>query len=389
MIHGHKMKRKILVISPTPTHPVTAGNRARVEGLLTMMMEMGHDVYFLHIESEPGDPGQMRAAWGERFFSAKYTRPRRSLTGRINRRIRMCFDKEARYTFSIDEWYDGSVDAVLSDLQGRYSFDTVIVEYVFFSRALECFDNSVLKLIDTHDAFANRHRHYLEKGQKPKWFSTTPAEEGRGFDRADVVIAIQDEEREIFSRQTRARVITVGHMVPVREYVKNDSDEKRILFVASDNAINVQGIKAFLADSFPEIRRQYPLARLVLVGSVCDAVGDQEGIVKAGRVDDLRPYYEEASLVINPVFLNTGLSIKNLEALGYSKALVTAPVGAEGIKDGIGRAFLVADGAQDFTQTVVRILSDASYAEQLSRAAGQYALEWNKSVVGQLETVLN
>lgn len=47
--------KKILLVSPTPTHPQTAGNRTRVDGLLSGLRELGHDVYFCHIRSEPGD----------------------------------------------------------------------------------------------------------------------------------------------------------------------------------------------------------------------------------------------------------------------------------------------------------------------------------------------
>lgn len=381
------MKRKILLVSPTPSHPQTAGNRARVDALLTMIRSLGHDVYFLHIENEAGSPEMMREAWGDRYFSVGYKRPR-SKFARIRRRLLGLLNEDARYTYSIDEWYDDSVDEAVKGLHEKYGFDTVIVEYVFFSRVLECFDDGVLKIIDTHDAFANRHRHYLEKGQRPKWFTTTAREEGRGFDRADVVIAIQDKEKEIFSRQTRARVITVGHMVPIVDGRAEARKRGQMLFVASDNAINVEGIKLFIENTLPEIRRALPEAELVMAGTVCRLVDDHPGIVKLGRVDDLQPLYERASLVINPVIFNTGLSIKNLEALGFSRPLLTAPVGAEGIEDGTGEAFLVAEEPRGFAREAVRVLSDEEYAERISQAARRYASSWNDSVIRQLENIL-
>lgn len=381
------MKRKILVISPTPTHPQVAGNRARIDGLISSMRTIGHDVFFLHIKNEEGDARLMRDIWGDNFLSVEYTKPE-SKTARIKRRLKGFFNPDARYTYTIDEWYDNSLDTKLAELSSKIKFDTVIVEYVFFSKALECFGNHVLKIIDTHDAFANRHRHYLEKGQFPKWYSTSASEETKGFDRADIVIAIQDKEREMFARQTRAHVITVGHIVPLHKAPENASHSGQMLFVASDNAINVDGINYFIEKIFPGIRQKVPEAELVLAGSICNAIEDQTGIVKLGRVDDLQPVYDSAAMVINPVLFNTGLSIKNLEALGYSKPLVTAPVGADGIEDGAGEAFVVAENADEFTAAVIKILTDGENARQLAAAAGRYAKKWNHCVIQQLEGVL-
>lgn len=380
------MKRKILLISPTPSHPQTAGNRARVATLITSLKDLGHEVHFLHIECEKGSIEAMRKAWGSKFYPVDYTRPVNKIA-RLKRRFLGRLNTDARFTYGIDEWYDNSIDPFLKKLDGEHHFDTVIVEYVFFSKALECFGKDTLKIIDTHDAFANRHRHYLSNGQVPKWFSTTIREESKGFNRADIVIAIQDEEREVFSRQTRARVISVGHMLQLIETKPELVRKGRMLFVASDNTINVDGINFFINDVFPDVRNRVA-AELVLVGSICDNVPDQPGLIKMGRVENLQAVYESAAVVINPVRFNTGLSIKNLEALGYSKPLVTSSVGSEGIGSGANSAYLVAENAQEFSSAVIKILTDENYAKQLASAAGQYAYDWNKTVIQQLVVAL-
>ncbi|KAF0191349.1 MAG: group 1 glycosyl transferase [Gammaproteobacteria bacterium] len=378
--------KKILLVSPTPTHPQTAGNRTRIDGLLSGLQQLGHDVYFCHVQSEPGDEEAMRKVWGDRFFSVPYHRPH-SPGARWKRKIQSIFKPDARYVYSIDEWYDPSIDGAITDLNERFRFDVVIVEYVFFSRILELFGNDVLKIVDTHDVFTDRHLKYLKNGQVPQWYSTTRQEEAKALDRADVVIAIQDLERDFFSGLTSRKVITIGHIVALREALKRDAG-KQILFVASDNPINSDGINQFIADAFPAIRNEVPGAELALAGSVCKAVNDQPGVVKLGRVDDLVPVYEAAAVVINPVRFNTGLSIKNLEALGYSKPLVTSPTGAEGLEDGAGSAFLLADSPGDFSEHIIKCLSDSDHASRLARGAYEYASAWNRKTIRQLGDIL-
>ncbi len=380
-------KKKILLISPTPTHPPTAGNRTRIDALLSGLKQLGHDVYFCHIQNERGDEAAMERLWGDSYIAIPYIRPRSALA-HWKKRICALFDTGARYTSTIDAWYDSSVDPRITRLHHRIKFDVVVVEYVFFSKVLQLFGNDVLKIIDTHDVFTDRYKSYLKNGQVPQWFSTTRNGEAEGLNRADIVVAITDKERDFFSGLTSKRVITVGHMVALGEPAQAKDQQHNLLFVASDNPINTDGINQFIAQSFPAIRARVPEVKLVLAGSVCKGVADHPGVVKLGRVDDLGPVYQSAAVVINPVLFNTGLSIKNLEALGYARPLVTAPVGVEGLEDGAGSAFLVAADADEFTRHNVRLLQDAEFAGQLARHAREYAAERNRNIMRQLEDIL-
>ena len=80
--------------------------------------------------------------------------------------------------------------------------------------------------------------------------------------------------------------------------------------------------------------------------------------------------------------------IKTIEALGHAKALVTTSVGAEGLEDGAGKAFLVAEGADDFATAVVDILRDQSRAEALAQSAANFALQKNHCTLQELKAVL-
>jgi glycosyltransferase involved in cell wall biosynthesis len=379
--------KKILLISPTPTHPPTAGNRTRIDALLSGLKQCGHEVYFCHIQNERGDEAAMKRRWGDKYIAVPYNRPRSALA-RWKKWISALFDKAARYTYAIDDWYDPSIDAKVTSLHERLKFDVVVVEYVFFSKVLQLFGDDVLKIIDTHDVFTDRYKSYLKNGQVPRWFSTTRNGEAKGLNRADIVVAITDKERDFFAGLTAKRVITVGHTVALSEPARPEDLEQHLLFVASDNPINTGGINQFIAKSFPAIRARVPEVKLVLAGSVCKGVADHPGVVKLGRIEDLGPVYQAAAVVINPVLFNTGLSIKNLEALGYARPLITAPVGVDGLEDGAGTAFLVAADDEEFGRHAVRLLLDPDFAGRLARHARDYAAERNRNIIRQLEAIL-
>ena len=376
------MKRRVLLLSPVPTHPQTAGNRTRVGSLLQTLLELGYDVTFLHARQEEGDDLDMRQIWGQAYKSIGYAWPLARYDTRLKRKLFGRFSADAKYAVHIDEWYDPALDSELSELHRLAPFHAVIASYVFFSRALLNFGPEVRLIIDTHDAFANRHRQYLAHGETPKWFSTTPRGEGIAFDRADLVFAIQDREKKEFAKLTRTPVVTLGHITPVDPLASVANG--RILFVASDNGINVHGINHFINNIFPAIRQQIPSAVLVIAGSVCRSLAEGEGIKLLGRVDDLRSTYADSSVVINPVQFKTGVAIKNLEALGYGKPLVTAVIGSEGMEAGRGTAYLAAQTDDEFASQVVSILMDRAFSEELSRHALAYITNCNQTIRDEL-----
>jgi polysaccharide biosynthesis protein PslH len=382
-------KRKILFISPVPSHPQTAGNRTRVGALLSALRSLGHEVHFLHVGQEPGDIAAMQAAWGKNFSSVKYHAPIIPLIRRIRRKLLGVLSEDAKYVLDIDAWYDEDLDSRLSSLHREHMFDVVIVSYVFFSRALEVFDDQVLKIIDTHDAFANRHRQYLARGETPAWFTTSEKGEAKAFGRADLVFAIQEKERVAFTKLTRTKVVSLGHITPIDPLDRSLAEPNRILFVASDNNINVNGIRFFIDQVLPRVQQEIPSVELALAGSICRAIEDLPAIRKLGRVDDLRATYASAELVVNPVLFNTGVSIKNLEALGFGKALLTATVGTEGIESGLGTAYLVADSAPDFAARTIELLTDAALNASLAAGALRYITQSNQLISKVLQSAIS
>jgi glycosyltransferase involved in cell wall biosynthesis len=382
------MAKKILVISPIPTHPTNTGNRSAIYQISKGLKEMGHDVHFLYVNTEDCDERMMATCWGDGFHFVPYSFPRRSLR-RYAERLKFVPQKWFRDLKTVDFYYNESLDKHLLELSRKIKFDVVMVEYVFWSRALECFGPDTLKVIDTHDVFTNRHVMHRKRGQPYKWYSTTAEEEKNGLNRADLILAKTEQDRQFFSTLTKKRIARVGHMVPLRPPCEVLPTDNMILFVGSDAEFNRDGITYFMQEMLPRIRHTVPEASLHLVGKVCHVVGDTDGCVKLGVVEDLAPVYAKSSLVISPIRYGTGQSIKTVEALGYAKPVVTTSVGARGLEAGAGKAFLIADGPAGFSESVIKVLADDQLSDSLSKSAYEFAKRWNEASLRELAAVLN
>jgi glycosyltransferase involved in cell wall biosynthesis len=310
----------------------------------------------------------------------------------VLRRLLAAIRSPKAYCWNVDDWYDDAISGELQKLYQAQRFDAFIIVYVFLSKAFDALPAHVLKLLDTNDRFADRHLHYMEHHQIPRWFSTTPGEERRGLARAHVVIAIQDSERQLFADAIGDpdRAVTVGHIVPIRRRLC-DRKAPAAVFVGSENPINVQGVEYFARKVLPHVRAAVPAFELWLIGDVCRKIGEVEGIVKQGRVEDLFGVYSEAALAVNPVQMGTGLNIKTIECLGYGMPLVTTEAGSRGLESLRGTAFLAVpdNDSAAMANAIEGFIRNPDRAESYGLKALEAASEWNREQRARLLNLLD
>lgn len=135
---------------------------------------------------------------------------------------------------------------------------------------------------------------------------------------------------------------------------------------------NADGIRWFIQDVFPLVRRSLPEVKLTVIGK--NPPGDflrfadesQGSIVITGYVPDLDPYFAESTMIVIPVRAGGGMRVRILEAFAHAMPVVTTTVGLEGIQAQPGKDVLVADGSDDFADSVIRLLNDKALQDQLS-----------------------
>ena len=103
---------------------------------------------------------------------------------------------------------------------------------------------------------------------------------------------------------------------------------------------------------------------------------------------DIKSIYDLSDIVVNPLTIGTGLKIKSIEALGFSKALVSTSVGADGLEKGINTAFLVANSAEEFCNALNLIVFDADAYLNLCNNAAKFAETWNSDIKDELCNLL-
>src|SRR5262245_49714753 len=154
---------KLLIISPIPTDPQTAGNRARVSNLVTILEHLGHDVTFAYAPYETADYKAMERRLGRRLHILRSEGPPlHTLAGRTKRKILRALRLRSAHLWCVDDWFDHGLLSQVRRLQNRECFDAVLIEYVFLSKLTTALPESVRTIIDTHDLMGDRHKIYLD-----------------------------------------------------------------------------------------------------------------------------------------------------------------------------------------------------------------------------------
>jgi glycosyltransferase involved in cell wall biosynthesis len=129
---------------------------------------------------------------------------------------------------------------------------------------------------------------------------------------------------------------------------------------------NVDAVTFLVDQVLPRVNRPVRL-RILGRGVTPDVAAlARPGVVEiTGAVDDVRPHLAAARIVVAPVRFGTGMRGKVLEALAMARPVVTTRLGAEGLGAVSGQHLLLADGADDFAQAVLRLLDDGALAARL------------------------
>lgn len=257
--------------------------------------------------------------------------------------------------------------------------NAVIAEFIYAARCLENLPENVLGFIDTVDIQHLRQERARAAGVTFDGPVYTREQEIEELRQADVLIAIEDGEKAILEKMCPDRhVVLAEHGFVSGEYLRAPDDSKTVLFVGNYYKPNQEGLTLFLKNAWPAILAGRPDARLVVCGKVCEAFKgmDFPGVSFQGVVPDLKPFYRDAAVVINPTPFGTGLKIKSVEALLYGKALVASEIGVQGLfltsSDAAAPPCAVA-AIGDMAAPVLRLLDNPEERKELEERAFAFA----------------
>ena len=217
----------------------------------------------------------------------------------------------------------------------------------------------------------------VREGEARRWRRYQPAV-WRDFDRiqvftpqdAKVVRSLAPELAE------RVRVNPFGIDVP-KQVDPGREESGMVVFVGGFSHLpNVDAALWLGKEIMPLLRMRHPGVRLTIVGSYPPnevralSSGD---ITVTGRVPKVETYLERAAVVLAPIRMGGGMRLKVLQAMALGRAVVTTPLGAQGLATDTHQPPLVlGSDADELANATAHLLA----SETDRRALGQRARDF-------------
>jgi glycosyltransferase involved in cell wall biosynthesis len=336
------MRDRVLVVDHRMLMPDQDSGSVRMFAIIKLLNELGHEVTFV---AENGAPdGRYERALGRYaskiIFGQEWTRAH-------------LFQEGGSYRFAIlsrPEQTDRFLPLVRALApQATVVYDTVDLHWVRLTRAAEL----------TGD------RSLLEEAERFRRL------EQANVSSSDLVLAITDRERATLLAQVPgANVEVIPNIHAVRPVRRPLDGRKDLFFIGGyEHTPNVDAVLWFVAEILPRIRLQLPDVLFHVVGSrpteeVRKLASSRVRV--AGYVADPDTFFECSRVFVSPLRYGAGMKGKIGQAMTHGLPVVTTSIGAEGMRLVDGETALVANGAAEFADAVIRLYADSKLWVRLS-----------------------
>jgi glycosyltransferase involved in cell wall biosynthesis len=233
-------------------------------------------------------------------------------------------------------------------------------------------------LLDTHDLLSLRTARMRSSGARIER-AIEADHEALAFDAYDALLAIQATEasrmRALF---TDRPIVVVPHgldLPPVTSARPRGDGPIRLGFLGGRDEANRDALDWFLEHVFGKLRQSLGERVVLVVAGRMGRIegGLERGVIAMGPVESIDDFWPAIDVAINPVRYGSGLKIKNVEALAHGRALVTTPIGAEGLESAAPEGLAIAHSPQEWIERLSAWASSPQRIDEVGRAGRLYA----------------
>jgi glycosyltransferase involved in cell wall biosynthesis len=194
--------------------------------------------------------------------------------------------------------------------------------------------------------------------------------------RFDVLTVCTEADRLSVDRGNRAYVIPNGAN-PQTLHARKSSERPIIGFIGNCGFWpNENGLKWFIREVWPLIKREVPATQLRIVGAESDRLSTQgPDIAGLGWLADPGEEIASWSGMIVPIKMGSGTRVKIADGFARKCPVVSTPFGAFGYDVVSGRELILANTPQEFAAACLHLIRNPALGEELAEQAYARFLE--------------
>jgi polysaccharide biosynthesis protein PslH len=390
---------KILWVKSDLLHPTTKGGHIRTLEMLKRIHQR-HEVHYAGFENDPEGEGVSRSSeYCSRLYRLPHAAPKRTSAAFAAQLLKGVISP---LPVAVFRYRSVPMARLLRDIIARERFDSMVCDFITPAINFPSLSAAVIFQHNVETMIWRRHSENARNAAE-RLYLRMQADRMFSFERAACraarhVIAVSREDaqlmRDMFGIED---VSSVPTGVDVEKFTPTtDPPRAGLVFVGSmDWLPNIDGMRFFVEEVLPLIRRKRPDCALAIVGREPSreirAFAEKDSLIKVtGTVPDVRPYLGTSAVSIVPLRIGGGTRMKIYEAMAARVSVVSTAVGAEGLDVHPPDNIRIADSASGFAAQCLELLEDPSERSRQSQAAWDLVARnfgWD-SVARRFESIL-
>lgn len=144
-----------------------------------------------------------------------------------------------------------------------------------------------------------------------------------------------------------------------------------VFWGAMNRSENIDAVRFALREIFPIVRNTVSGAQFIVAGNQSEKLRELRnfrgsGVTGVGYIANIPDFLSSMQIALIPLRLGAGIKIKTLECMAAGVAVVTTPVGIEGVGGQPGKDYLIGETASQLAEHVIRLLRHADDRVQIA-----------------------
>lgn len=369
---------KILWANLNLLHPTTKGGQIRTLEMLRVLHRR-HEIHYVTFEDEDSAEGIRRS--GE-YCSRLHTIPRKlaskrspAFAGQLARGV------FSRVPVAVSRFHSPAMLQLITRLLSD-AFDAAICDFLAAASHFPDLSGCVLFQHNVETAIWRRHAAQAPDPLRKFYFHLQAnrmlAYEGRMCRAAAHVVAVSKTDTEsMLSLFGISRISEIPTGVNLDFFAPPGAAPRKadLVFIGSmDWLPNIHGVRRFVEEILPLIRRRRPGCSLAIVGrmpgkEITTLAERDPNITVTGTVPDVRPWLWGSLVSVVPLYIGGGTRLKIYESMAARIPVVSTSIGAEGLLIHPPGDIRIADAPEAFAEQCLELLDNPNERLRMAAAA--------------------
>ncbi len=356
---------KVLMLTPYLPYPLLTGGQTRSYNLIKRLAALGHEITLYSLVKNPKEREYVSEL--EKFCKRVKVFPRSEKPWTASNILKTGF---SFFPFLVvRNWAADEKKEIEREVEVE-KFDLIHAETFYVMPHIPQTNIPILLVEQTIEFLV--YKHFADEFKLPLVKQLLYIDvlkmkywELKYWQQAKKVVATSDDDKEtMLSVSSRLDCDIVPNGVDSKYFGKKIAKKMAdpvILYLGNFTWLqNREAVDILVEEVWPRIKNKMPSAKLWIMGKDANSFFSKlaSSDIKVGEVEDVREVYQQASVLVAPIFGGGGTRYKNLESFASGLPVVTTSIGISGIDAKDGEDVIIRDRTEEMADATLKLINE-------------------------------